>query len=79
MAQPLYPFGEMGQDAGEPEQYREKCEPDRHPKDGGGIGDKKEETGSYQCEQRPEIHGSIEKRQQRDLCALMFSDEDAPP
>jgi hypothetical protein len=41
-----------------------------------GGGDEKEETGPYQCEQRPEIQGSIEQRQERELCPLVFPDED---
>jgi hypothetical protein len=78
MAQPLHHCGEMGQEAGEPKHNRNQCKPQGKSKDGGGLGDEKEETGPYERDQRPEIQSSVEQRQDPDLRALVFPDEDAP-
>ena len=79
MAQPLHPLGEMGQEAGESEHHRDQRKPQGKPKDRGGLGDEKEETGPYQCDQRPEIQGAVEQGQDSDLRALVLPDKDTPP
>ena len=77
MAQPLHHLREMGRESGEPEHDGNQCKPQGKAKYGGGLGDEKEETGSNQCEQPPEVQSSVEQGQERDLCALVFPHEDA--